>query len=178
MVAVFVPAVQTSRAIVWERQRGSWDGLLMSSLRPRDIVLGKLLSALLPFWVVGLILAPFLIVTRYAWEPVLGFIEEGNLLARFLTALAFSAAFASLGLWSSLRARGESPAQFLTLMMITGSYLVAEITTRIVAGLFAVGMPPPGYADVLMPVTVCLPGAVAIADLLLRFRKLELLGRK
>jgi len=57
IITLIVPSY-SARTIVQERLQGTWDSVILSRLRPSEIIFGKLLAPLLPFWLWGLFFLP------------------------------------------------------------------------------------------------------------------------
>jgi ABC-type transport system involved in cytochrome c biogenesis permease component len=55
---VILAPARTARGVVGERQQGTWEAIVLTRLRPGEIVVGKLLGALAPLWIMGLLLLP------------------------------------------------------------------------------------------------------------------------
>jgi ABC-type transport system involved in multi-copper enzyme maturation permease subunit len=101
LICVLTPA-QTAGAIVNERERQTYDVLLVTPLSPRQIVLGKLGASLA---YVLLLLIAALPIESLAF--LMGGVDPMELLFGSLIQLATLALFGSLGLWSSAVFRGN-----------------------------------------------------------------------
>jgi len=101
LICVMTPA-QTAGAIVNERERQTYDVLLITPLAPRQIVLGKF-GASLAYLVLLLVAA--LPIESLAF--LMGGVDPVELLLASLLELATLALFGSLGLWSSAIFRGS-----------------------------------------------------------------------
>ena len=101
LICVLTPA-QTAGAIVNERERQTYDVLLVTPLSPCQIVLGKL-AASLAYMVLLLVAA--LPIESLAF--LMGGVDPSELLFGSLIQLATLALFGSLGLWSSAIFRGS-----------------------------------------------------------------------
>ena len=133
-ITVLVVAAQTSRAIVQERAQGTWDALLLTRLRPREIVWGKLLGSLIPMWLLGIPLLPACLVAgaRTPASSHLGYwLSLSPLAFGLATATIGALGLGSLGLYASMRCSSVWAAQLWTFIpLLTLSHLAA------VAGLF------------------------------------------
>lgn len=178
-LTVVFAALHASRSIAQERMSGTWDALVMSRLRGRGIVLGKLLGVLLPLWAVGLLLLPVVLpVALASREPL---VVLGYVLIAYASALIPGAAAASLGLYCSMRCRTIMSAQFLTIVL---GVIISMVTpfghTMMVLPmglLAAVAGAPFGYATFLYgivgAVLPLLPGFIMLWLLLARFDTLD-----
>jgi hypothetical protein len=121
-----VTAVQMARAVSLERQRSTWDALVISRLRPVDIIVGKLARTLLPLWGSWLFMAPALIIL---------FTGSGDADAAVLDqvwglavrALVLSTSCACVAFFWSLVSSTPAGAQIATLGTMTGAYLLATV---------------------------------------------------
>ncbi|HEV7214343.1 MAG TPA: ABC transporter permease subunit [Chloroflexota bacterium] len=104
LVCVMTPA-QTAGAIVSERERLTYDVLLVSPLTPRQIVLGKL-SASLAYML--LLLVASLPIESLAF--LMGGVDPVELLLALLLLLGTLAFFGSVGIWTSAIFRGSRAA--------------------------------------------------------------------
>jgi len=100
---LLVPA-RAARSVVHERRQGTWDAVVLTRLRPAEIVFGKVLGALAPFWAVGILLLPAFAALALRTPDL------GELAGLFIfVALTYGAAvvggfcLASLGFYVSLR---------------------------------------------------------------------------
>jgi len=170
--SVLIGMMHTARTIVQERVQGTWDALLLTRLRPREIVLGKLLAALLPLWAVGLILLPTctaLVPISQAPSPLLSplYLYAGAIVAGF--------SFASIGLYCSMRCSTVGSAQLLAFLLASAVYLVASISTRFCWFIFRLPYRSFTLAFVIalgFELTL-LPGLVALLRLIHQFGKLD-----
>jgi ABC-2 type transport system permease protein len=103
-VCVITPA-QTAGAIVNERERQTYDVLLVTPLTPWQIVLGKLIASLA---YVLLLLVAALPIESLAF--LMGGVDPAELVLASLILLATLALFGSLGLWASAIFRGSRAA--------------------------------------------------------------------
>lgn len=92
-------------SIAGEKRRGSWDLLLLTRLRPREIVLGKLCSRTLIASLPLLLATPFLIALA-----VLAEVEPQVVVATALVLPTTLLGFSALGLLCSARARSVNTA--------------------------------------------------------------------
>jgi ABC-type transport system involved in multi-copper enzyme maturation permease subunit len=113
-LAVLLAALHGARTIAQERASGTWDQVIVSSLSRRQIVMGKLLGTLLPLWLPGVVLLPFIGVLLMVAPDPLPAAAWMALIYAF--ALVGGVCAASLGLWWSLRARSVFSAQLATVL--------------------------------------------------------------
>jgi len=121
--AILVPGIQLASSVPVWRQNGIWDDLIVSRLRPREIVLGKLMGILLPFWVAGLIVVP----PAAVFVKALPNVEMANLLVTFGLTVLLSSAFACLGLFCSMVCASGGSAQLLLAGLALGALMLAGL---------------------------------------------------
>jgi len=128
-----VTAVQMARAVSLERQRSTWDALIISRLRPVDIVVGKLARTLLPLWGSWLFLAPALILLFAGFGDTDAAVLERvwGLVGR---ALVLSTSCACVAFFWSLVSATPAGAQIATLGTMTIAYLLAVATEGVWSG--------------------------------------------
>ncbi len=168
-LSLLVAALGSSSSIVQERMSGTWDGLIMSRLGGRGIVLGKLLGTLLPLWTVGIILLPMVLLLLAASRPDPDIVYA--VLTAYGVAIVGGAAAASLGLYCSMRCRSVASAQFLTIVLGVIITLVAQFTAlRLMRHMYL-------YSDALYAIVhlalLLSPGLLMLVDLLTRFDTLD-----
>lgn len=130
--AVLLVPARTARAIVRERQQGTWDAVILTRLRPSEIVWGKLLAAVTDFWALGLFLLP--ICLALDWKDVAAgslIVALGDPPPLLLIALAYGTATigaltaASFGLYVSMRTSSGGSALLWTYLLL---WLGGQIT--------------------------------------------------
>jgi ABC-type transport system involved in multi-copper enzyme maturation permease subunit len=170
-LVVLLAGLHGARTIAQERTAGTWDQVIVSALSRRHIVVGKLLGTLIPLWLPGLALLPFLGLvsavppspTEAAWGMAMayGFALLGGVCA------------ASLGLWWSVRSRSVFSAQLAT--VLTGWGI---ITFAPAAGLLPALFLPNWAGGLVRGVVVLFPGAAGLIHLLTRFEAIDRGQRK
>jgi len=70
ILAACAGALCGSLAIVRDRQRGTWDAMILSRLRPREIIVGKFAVALIPCVLLGLWALPVWVGMFFSFEHV------------------------------------------------------------------------------------------------------------
>lgn len=104
----------TAMSVVRERERGTLEQLLVSPLSRWGFMLGKLL----PYWVVGMAMAIFLLgLMRFLFQvPIVG-----SLPALFLATLLYTFSLLSIGLLVSTRAQTQMQALQMSMALILPS---------------------------------------------------------
>lgn len=202
-VTVITSSLHLARMIVQARQQGTWDGLLMTRLRPVDIILGKLLGALFPFWASWVLLLPSLVLI-FGGNGVAVLVVVAKVLQVFVGTVLLSLAFASLALYCSMRSRTIGNAYSQTLVAMVGTWVFGMglqhlascllVTSERAAGLFYPGMwlrvmtqpwlllellverlSERGASVLFNPwlFSMCVPGVVALVLLLVRFKQMD-----
>jgi hypothetical protein len=141
--SLFSVANRTARGVARERQSGTWDNLLLTQMGPKEIFLGKLLAALIPCWVIGILLLPacalLAAITPSPYERSSMLV---SLAATSGVAPVSHASIGALGLYLSTRCSSAPTAQVLTLLAALarlGAWLAWEIVciTAAIAGAMA-----------------------------------------
>jgi ABC-type transport system involved in multi-copper enzyme maturation permease subunit len=132
-LALLLPAALTASTITSEREKQTWNALLLSRLTDGQIVLGKLLGALMPAAVLFVLFFPVNLLAAWVGE-----IPVGRFLAAHAILLLSALLSASLGLFCSWAFRRTQIALVTTvigLLLITlGSpllYILAEMSTTL-----------------------------------------------
>ncbi|HEY3782419.1 MAG TPA: ABC transporter permease subunit [Fimbriimonadaceae bacterium] len=128
-----VPAV-TFGAIAGERERRSWDMLMVAPISKTQIILGKFLSAISVVLAVAVGLLPIVIICSFGKENYAPHDQLWGVLASETASIGFGIAFAALGIFiSSLMNRAFSAQAtiyaILFVWMILWPMLVAIIPT-------------------------------------------------
>jgi ABC-type transport system involved in multi-copper enzyme maturation permease subunit len=167
---VLVTISHTSRSIAHERFQGTWDLLVLSRLRPVDIVLGKLFAVLLPLWFVGLMALPGCLAL------VLGQASDMLPLLAYTcaTAVLASISFGGLGLYFSMRCASAGSALVAAFLSVLGLSTIGNV----IVGAFLALVGPelsilPWAHLVFSGAVILLPGFVALLDLVWRFDRLD-----
>lgn len=120
VILMLLAALLTSGVVVRERERGSFELLAASPVRPVELILGKLA----PYFV----LASFdiLLAVGLGWW-VFGVVPQGSLLLLFALSLIFVVAALAIGLLFSCLARTQQTAMLL-------SFMVTVVPTMLLSG--------------------------------------------
>jgi ABC-2 type transport system permease protein len=112
-VGVLVTLLISADAISGERERGTWEGLLLAPISRRQIVLGKATAAL-TMW-----LAAFVVSVPYLWVLGRGVSVVGSaLLLGMLVGTLVAAALASLGLLISAASNTNKVSLSMSLLLL------------------------------------------------------------
>jgi hypothetical protein len=182
IVSCISGALQMARVIPLARQLGTWDDLIVSPLRPVDIVVGKLASILIPVWASWLFLAPPLLIVVAGADAT-----QADAFGRVSTtvghALVASISFTIIALFWSLVSVTPMGAQLATLATMLVTYSVASFA-QWVWFLLLLGAEGGGDYELsgasgwAWATGIALPGAVALLALLLRFPALHRIRRR
>jgi ABC-type transport system involved in multi-copper enzyme maturation permease subunit len=164
---VVLALTQNSRSIVQERIQGTWDMLVLSRLRPAEIVLGKLLAALLPLWAVGFIILPTCLLLVLVSDPPQ---PLWYVICAYGIATVGASSFGGLALYCSMRVSSVGGAQVLAFSL---SWLTGVLTNLAVSGLVLLLGADEVAVFVLGGVTLLLPGFVALLHLTHSFTGLD-----
>jgi ABC-type transport system involved in multi-copper enzyme maturation permease subunit len=179
LLAILLAPIYTSRSIASERERGTWDLLIVSRLTPAEIVFGKLLSPLLPLWAVGMAIIPM------GLASVLGSsrpeINMSQLLISRLIAVVFTGtSLAAIGLYFSMRCSSAGSALLLTF----GSAMVLYSAVPVFLILGGMLLAPGSTASLVWILSAVVngiafgtAGLVCVLDLIHRFDRLEAMHR-
>jgi len=167
--AVVLALSQNSRSIVQERIQGTWDMLVLSRLRPAEIVLGKLLAALLPLWTVGFIILPTCLLLVLVSDPPQ---PLWYVICAYGIGTLGALSFGGLALYCSMRAGSVGGAQVLAFSL---SWLVLVLSNAVAIPLvFWPDLHPDLWALVLLrAATLLLPGLVLTVLAVWRFGALD-----
>jgi len=113
-----------SRSVAYERERGTFDQLLVTPLRPTEIMIGKAL----PVFIVGLVQATLILLVGELWFRI-PFV--GTLLPLFAGIFAFIFASVGIGLFVSSIAVNMQQAMMYSFVVIMPSILLSGFTTPI-----------------------------------------------
>jgi ABC-type transport system involved in multi-copper enzyme maturation permease subunit len=112
-----IPAI-SARTIAQERVLGTWNDLLLSRLRPREIILGKLGAALAPHWLLGMAILPgvalVLINTSLTYNMPAMMHKFNELVCFYIFIYTVSFVLAMIGIYCSLRCTSVIKAQILS----------------------------------------------------------------
>ncbi len=173
LLTVLVPVAQLAGDILGERQKRTWEMLVMTPLGPAGIILGKVLGTLLPLWTLGAMLLPFVFVLTYPatrgapWREV-WFLPL--LLAIYVGTVLTSASFGLLALYCSMRCTSTISAQLLAFGVVFGLQFCSSICTMPLAlALLLI----PFAIPVVQYVLLLAPGAIAGWHMIARFEQLD-----
>lgn len=111
LVLIIITVNITSLAIVKEREIGTLEQLLVTPVRPYQLIIGKLL----PFTVIGLIAVTLVLAVMIFW---FGINVKGSIPLLFLSSLVFMLSTLGLGLFVSTISKTQQQA------MVTSAFLV------------------------------------------------------
>jgi ABC-2 type transport system permease protein len=104
----------TAMSVVRERERGTLEQLLVSPLSRWGFMLGKLI----PYWIIGMIMATFLLcLMRFLFQVPIA----GSLLALFVSTLLYTFCLLSIGLLVSMKAETQMQALQMSMALILPS---------------------------------------------------------
>lgn len=169
IVLMIATAVMGANSFSRERESGTWEGVQLSLLTAREIVLGKLGGSVLtclifslPFWP---LLLPCIRWRNREWQYY--WIEDGvRLQAAFSTWLVFATtafAFTVFGMWISWRVRRTAAAVGVTL----GTGFAGLIILPIIAGILELG------GDNLLTAVLGLTNPVAVLGMIIDGRNAD-----
>jgi len=184
LLTVLVSGLQVAGSIVSERDRKTWDALILTRLRPAEIVLGKLFGVLLPLWTMGAVVLPGLMVlTSFRGDLGQWRTEWWYVLVVFGSTLVVSASFCSLAIYCSMCCRSVLVAQLMLFGIGFGAHVAAATITGLLGWALFSGL---GWAAAkltawLVGGSYCLlllsPGFIAGGFAIGRFRQLDRFGR-
>ena len=111
LVLIIITVTMTSLAVVKEREIGTLEQLLVTPVKPYQIILGKLL----PFMIVGFVAVILVLSVMIFW---FGIHVKGSMLLLLFSALIFMLSTLGLGLFVSTISRTQQQA------MVTSAFLV------------------------------------------------------
>jgi ABC-2 type transport system permease protein len=185
MVLMIITMTLTSLAIVKERENGTFEQLIVTPIKPYQLILGKLL----PFTIIGALDTALVIIVAYGW---FGVPLRGNILLLFGLSGLFVLTTLGLGLFVSTVSKTQQQAMmtaqfffFMPFIFFSGftfpienmpviiqyaTYLIPlKYYIVIVRGIFLKGI---GIAELWQQALILLLFGVAILSLsVLRFRK-------
>ncbi len=184
LILMIMTTSLASLGLVREREAGTMEQLIVTPIRSAQLVVGKLL----PFVLIGLVDATFVILVARAW---FGVPLRGSLVTLFLLSVVFMCNTLGIGLFISTISRTQQQAMLTSLffimpqMMLSGFVFpienmpaIFQVVTRVVPlryyfviirGLMLRGA---GWADLWQPaVSLAALGAVILTLSVLRFRK-------
>jgi ABC-2 type transport system permease protein len=185
MVLMIITMTLTSLAIVKERENGTFEQLIVTPIKPYQLILGKLL----PFTIIGALDTALVIIVAYGW---FGVPLRGNILLLFGLSGLFVLTTLGLGLFVSTVSKTQQQAMmtaqfffFMPFIFFSGftfpienmpviiqyaTYLIPlKYYIIIVRGIFLKGI---GIAELWQQALILLLFGVAILSLsVLRFRK-------
>jgi ABC-2 type transport system permease protein len=113
-----------SRSVAYERECGTFDQLLVTPLRPFEIMIGKAL----PVFIVGLVQATLILLVAQLWFCIP---FEGTLLPLFAGLFAFIFASVGIGLFISSLAVNMQQAMMYSFVILMPAILLSGFTTPI-----------------------------------------------
>ena len=117
LLQLIIPMI-TATAIVREKERGNIEQLLVTPIKPYELMIGKLL----PYVCIGMIIAASIIATAHFWFhiPI-----RGNPLTLFLLTLLFLTVCLGIGLLASTVADNQQQASQVVMFFIAPSILLS-----------------------------------------------------
>ncbi|NIM06894.1 MAG: hypothetical protein GTO55_10115 [Armatimonadetes bacterium] len=139
LVTLLIVPSHTARAIAQERVQGTWDAVVLTCLSPAEIIFGKLFSALLPMWGIGLLLLPTCLVCAakgvlFDADPEM---QLSLLVFVYGAAVVASISVASVGIFFSLVCSSFLAALLWTYLVLL-AYLSIPVSIIIFFGLYEV----------------------------------------
>jgi ABC-type transport system involved in multi-copper enzyme maturation permease subunit len=129
--AVILPPALASGSITLEREHQTWNALLLSRLKPTEIILGKFWAALLPVWGLLPVMLPLGILTT-AMSKDIQWWHLGLASVFYLSLSAFTTA---LSLFSSWICKKTSIANGVSLLFIACYHGICSMAISIVVEL-------------------------------------------
>jgi ABC-type transport system involved in multi-copper enzyme maturation permease subunit len=126
--AAILPPALASGSITLEREHKTWNALLLSRLKPREIILGKFWAALLPVWGLLPVALPLGVLTTAMSKDV----QWWHLGLACVFYLSFSAFTTALSLFSSWICRKTAIANGVSLAFIAIYHIFWSIGVGIV----------------------------------------------
>jgi ABC-2 type transport system permease protein len=184
LILMIMTTALASLGLVREREAGTMEQLIVTPIRPAQLIVGKLL----PFVLIGLVEAAFVILLARSW---FGVPLRGSLVALFVLSVVFMLNTLGIGLFISTISRTQQQAMLTALffimpqIMLSGFVfpienmpLIFQVVTRviplryyfvIIRGLMLRGA---GWADLWPPaVSLAVLGTLILTLSILRFRK-------
>jgi ABC-2 type transport system permease protein len=117
MLQLLVPMI-TANAIVREKEQGNIEQLLVTPIKPFELILGKIL----PYVVVGLIIATSIVlVIHFMFDVPI----RGNLVTLFFMTLIYLVVCLGIGLWASTVAQNQQQASQIVMFFAMPSILLS-----------------------------------------------------
>jgi len=118
LVLQFMIPMITATAIVREKERGNIEQLLVTPIKPYQLILGKII----PYIVIGMIIAASIITTMHFLfvVPI-----KGSVVTLFLLALVFLIVCLGIGLWASTIADNQQQASQIVMFFAMPSILLS-----------------------------------------------------
>nr|WP_028308084.1 ABC transporter permease [Desulfitibacter alkalitolerans] len=113
-----VTALLTAFAMVREKERGTLEQLLVTPVKPVELIIGKLL----PYVAIGMLSFTLVLTAGVLWFKVP---VKGSILLLFILGLLFLVTTLSIGLFISTVARNQLQAVFITFAIIFPSVLLS-----------------------------------------------------
>ena len=120
LITLFVTVLNTTLAMVRERDAGTLEQLLVTPVTSTEVVFGKIL----PFGGVALVAAMLIVVVGWLF---FGVIPKGSLLLLFAIALVFMLATLAFGIFCSAWADNQQQAIFLSFFVMFPSVIITGI---------------------------------------------------
>lgn len=117
VLQLIVPMI-TANAIVREKERGNIEQLLVTPIKPYELIVGKIL----PYVLIGLIIAASIVVAMH-W--IFGVPIRGSLLTLFWMSLVYLVVCLGIGLWASTIAQNQQQASQIVMFFAMPSILLS-----------------------------------------------------
>jgi ABC-type transport system involved in multi-copper enzyme maturation permease subunit len=159
--------------IAGERERQTWDALVLTRLGPGEIIWGKLLSRLFPLALVTLVLLPLVLAFAVHADPSalmpsgmrnVSDADQLNFWWMLTWLIGLGSAFANgvLAMYISLRARSARSALLVTYGIAGGVYIFSKIIGYVLFSVYLFAVMPshyssgtnPGFPDFLLALTI------------------------
>ncbi len=118
LVLQFIVPMITANAIVREKERGNIEQLLVTPIKPYELMLGKII----PYIAVGLIIATAIVLATHF---IFGVPIRGSLLTLFFMTLLFLTVCLGIGLWASTVADNQQQASQAVMFFAMPSILLS-----------------------------------------------------
>jgi len=117
VLQLIVPMI-TATAIVREKERGNIEQLLVTPIKPYELILGKII----PYIVIGILIAASIVTTMYFifQVPI-----RGNIFTLFCLTLVYLVVCLGIGLWASTVAENQQQASQLVMFFAMPSILLS-----------------------------------------------------
>jgi len=124
VLSMLICLVVTTQSVARERELGTFDQLLVSPLRPLEILIGKIVPGI----IIGFLEGLFMLAIG---TLVLGVPFTGSLLLYFLSLFIFVASISGIGLFISSLSLTQQQAMLGTFVFMTPSVLMSGFATPI-----------------------------------------------